>query len=116
MFPLSTQTCRLNCVFQIECCIDEWITGVKTDVTFYADEYRSIYQGHINSLQTFGSVTSKHDLLGRLQRTLYNFGRYVLPFSNGEPLTYDALVTTLELLRLHSQQWIQFRSLLSSLL
>jgi len=62
---------------QIECNIDEWITGIKTDVTFWADEYRSVYLDHVKSLTAFGEHTKKHDLLGRLQRKLHNYGRYV---------------------------------------
>ena len=61
---------------QIECNIDEWVTGIKTDITFYAEEYRPIYDSHVVSLNEFGvySKSRNFDLLGRLQRKLYNFG------------------------------------------
>jgi hypothetical protein len=60
----------------IECNIDEWVTGFKTDITFYAEEYRPIYESHIITLTEFGnySKSKNFDLLGRLQRKLYNFG------------------------------------------
>ena len=63
--------------FQIECNIDEWATDLKTDITFYADKYRTIYESHVVSLTEFGNYSkSKNvDLLGRLQRKLYNYGR-----------------------------------------
>ena len=62
---------------QIECNIDEWATGIKTDITFYAEEYRPIYDSHVVSLNEFDvySKSRNCDLLGRLQRRLYNFGR-----------------------------------------
>lgn len=51
---------------------------MKTDVTFWADEYRSVYQDHIKLLQAFSQHTKQHDLVGRLQHRLHNYGRYVL--------------------------------------
>jgi hypothetical protein len=53
------------------------VTGLKTDITFYAEEYRPIYESHVVSLTEFGNYSkSKNvDLLGRLQRKLYNFGQ-----------------------------------------
>ncbi|KAF8810264.1 hypothetical protein BYT27DRAFT_7253852 [Phlegmacium glaucopus] len=60
----------------IEANINEWLTGKKTSVTFWADEYRSIYKGHIEALEDYGRHTKKHDLIGRLQRRLFNYGRH----------------------------------------
>ncbi|KAG6904927.1 hypothetical protein DXG01_006171, partial [Tephrocybe rancida] len=37
----------------IECNIDEWVSGTKTDIAFYADDYRTTYMKHIESLETF---------------------------------------------------------------
>ncbi|KAG5649197.1 hypothetical protein H0H81_005483 [Sphagnurus paluster] len=59
----------------IECCIDEWLTGTKCDVTYWADDYRDVYQKHIKSLQSFGEETRKYELLERLQKRLHNHGR-----------------------------------------
>ena len=65
------------CTQQIECNIDEWISGTKTEVTFWADNYRGIYESHILSLNSFSTYSKSRgfDLLGRLQRRLYNYGR-----------------------------------------
>ena len=67
---------------QIECNIDEWISGTKTDVTFWADDYRALYDSHFLSLTSFGQYSESKgvDLLGWLQRRLYNFGRLVFFF------------------------------------
>ena len=61
---------------QIECNIDRWATGIKTNITFYAEEYRPIYDSHVFSLNEFGVYSKSHnfDLLGRLQHKCYNFG------------------------------------------
>jgi len=70
-----------NCFFvyrlQIECNIDEWATGLKTDITFYAEEYRPVYDSHVVSLSEFGvySKSRNMDLLGCLQHKLYNYGK-----------------------------------------
>ena len=62
---------------QIECNLDEWISGTKTEVTFWADDYRPIYESHVLSLNTFGEFSKSKgvDLLGLLQRRLNNYGR-----------------------------------------
>ena len=43
-------------------------------------EKLSLYLRHIKMLKVFGVATwtSKHDLLGKLQCSFFNFGRYVL--------------------------------------
>jgi uncharacterized protein DUF6532 len=63
---------------QIEANIDEWLTGIKAPVTFWANEYRLIYHSHLEGLKEYGKHTAKHDLLGRLQRLLFNYGWYVV--------------------------------------
>ena len=63
---------------KIECGIDSWATGVKIEVPFYTSEYKPISTRHAKTLKVFGIATSKHDLLGKLQRTLFNFRRYSL--------------------------------------
>ncbi|KIJ97553.1 hypothetical protein K443DRAFT_9822 [Laccaria amethystina LaAM-08-1] len=40
-----------------------------------AYDYRPVYLEHITTLLAFGEHTHKHDLLGRLQRKVYNYGR-----------------------------------------
>jgi hypothetical protein len=70
---LRVQLSTFNCY--IEANIDEWLTGEKTSVTFWADEYRSVCRGHIEALEDYSRHTKKHDLIGRLQRRLFNYGR-----------------------------------------
>lgn len=62
---------------QIECNLDEWISGTKTEVTFWADDYRAVYESHVLSLNSFGKYSKSQgvDLLGLLQTRLYNYGR-----------------------------------------
>ncbi|KAF8883573.1 hypothetical protein BD779DRAFT_1472470 [Infundibulicybe gibba] len=59
----------------IECAIDEWATGFKTDIPFQAKEYMGIYNDHLDSLRAYGEHTSKHDLLGKMCQKLYDDGR-----------------------------------------
>ncbi|KAF8691578.1 hypothetical protein AX14_002778 [Amanita brunnescens Koide BX004] len=59
----------------IECGVDQWEDGYKTDVKFYSNEYKPVYLGHIKSLEAFGEAAQALDLLGKLQRKLYNIGR-----------------------------------------
>ena len=68
---------RILTHLQIECNINELVTGIKTNITFYAEEYRLIYNSHVVSLNKFGVYLKSRnfDLLGCLQRKLYNFGR-----------------------------------------
>ncbi|GLB43864.1 hypothetical protein LshimejAT787_1500480 [Lyophyllum shimeji] len=59
----------------IECGIDHWLTGIKTDIEFRTTEYKSVYQSHLDSLKAFGEHTKKYDLLGKLRKKLYKNGR-----------------------------------------
>ena len=77
-FPFKLYSnCFFRYHFQIECNIDEWATGLKTDITFWAEEYRPVYEAHVASLNQFGAYSDAKelDLLGRIQRKLYNYGR-----------------------------------------
>lgn len=60
---------------QIECGIDEWATGIKTDVPFAATEYRGVYEAHLKCLDEFDKHTKKHELLDKICMKLYNVGR-----------------------------------------
>jgi hypothetical protein len=57
---------------QIEANLDE--SGTNSEVTFWAEDYRAIYDGHVLSLNSFGKYSKSKgvDLLGLLQRRLYN--------------------------------------------
>ncbi|KAG1775839.1 hypothetical protein EV702DRAFT_1233191 [Suillus placidus] len=59
----------------IECCIDEWITGVKEDIKFLSNAYSSVYVGHLRSLQHFDEWTSAYKLLGKIADNILDVAR-----------------------------------------
>ncbi|KAJ6492429.1 hypothetical protein C8R47DRAFT_918463, partial [Mycena vitilis] len=59
----------------IENTIDEYATGIKTDIPFTANEYRSIYEGHLKSLDRFAEHTAKYELLDKILIRIHNGGR-----------------------------------------
>ena len=65
-----TQTYRL----QIECCIDEWISGIRSDIPFSTALYKDVYQDHIRCLERFDKVTNQL-ILPNILVKLYNRGR-----------------------------------------
>ncbi|KAG1867731.1 hypothetical protein F4604DRAFT_1927535 [Suillus subluteus] len=50
----------------IECCIDEWLTGVKEDIKFSSAAYAPVYQVHLTSLRHFDERTSVYKLLEKI--------------------------------------------------
>jgi hypothetical protein len=38
------------------------VTGLKTDITFWAEEYRPIYESHVVSLSDFGDYSKSKNL------------------------------------------------------
>ncbi|KAG1845928.1 hypothetical protein F4604DRAFT_1688561 [Suillus subluteus] len=50
----------------IECCIDEWLTGVKEDIKFSSAAYAPVYQVHLTSLRRFNERTSAYKLLEKI--------------------------------------------------
>ncbi|KAF8204158.1 hypothetical protein K438DRAFT_1819207 [Mycena galopus ATCC 62051] len=67
----------------VECGIDEWATGIKTDVPFTSADYRSIYTDHINSMTAFEKRSAPRDILGNILTRLHNVGRF---HSGSQPL------------------------------
>lgn len=65
---------------QMECSIDEWGAGVRTEVAFTAVDYRSIFDTHLKCLHNFQDATKKHSLLEKICTKLYNVGRYLMTF------------------------------------
>ncbi|KAF8229109.1 hypothetical protein L208DRAFT_1402691 [Tricholoma matsutake] len=55
----------------IECCINEWITGIKTDIPFTTALYQDKHTG-------------KHDILTNILLKIYNRGRF---HSGAQPLS-----------------------------
>ncbi|KAG1796663.1 uncharacterized protein HD556DRAFT_1441342 [Suillus plorans] len=61
----------------IECCIDEWLQGMKEDIKFTAATYGSIYQTHLSSLQRFDECTAPYKLLERICDNLHDVARCI---------------------------------------
>jgi hypothetical protein len=62
----------------MECGIDEWGTGIKTDIVFTAVDYHTVFSPHLKCLRDFWEATKKHELLDKICVKLYNVGRYVI--------------------------------------
>ncbi|KAJ7094999.1 hypothetical protein C8R44DRAFT_890125 [Mycena epipterygia] len=71
----------------IECSIDEWATGIKTDVPFTAADYRSVYQEHLTCLADFEKASGRRDILGNILTRVHNIGRF---HSGAQPLAPTA--------------------------
>ena len=65
---------------QMECGIDKWGAGVKTEVAFTAVDYCSVFDAHLKCLCDVQDATKKHSLLEKMCTKLYNVGRYVMTF------------------------------------
>ncbi|KAJ7811472.1 hypothetical protein B0H14DRAFT_3755076, partial [Mycena olivaceomarginata] len=64
--------------------IDEWLTGIRTDVPFTANEYRSVYETHLKSLQDYKTHTAKYGLLDKILTRMHNIGRF---HAGAQPIT-----------------------------
>ncbi|KAJ7212606.1 hypothetical protein GGX14DRAFT_393507 [Mycena pura] len=71
----------------MENCIDEWITGTRIDVPFTANDYRTVYESHIKSLEAFQARGEKYQLLENILRKLHKNGRF---HSGAQPLASAA--------------------------
>ncbi|KAJ7690981.1 hypothetical protein B0H17DRAFT_1063845 [Mycena rosella] len=60
----------------IENSIDEWATGIRTDLPFTTTDYRSVYESHIQALQKFEDQTQPHKILDNILVRLHNIGRF----------------------------------------
>ncbi|KAF8233249.1 hypothetical protein L208DRAFT_1267700, partial [Tricholoma matsutake] len=68
----------------IECCIDEWITRIKTDIPFTTALYQDVYEDHLCCLECFEKHTKKHGILNNILLKLYNQGKF---HSSAQPLS-----------------------------
>lgn len=64
----------LTCL-QTENTIDEYLTGIRTDVPFTANDYRSVYQTHLRALKEFEEHTAKYKLLNTILVRMHNVAR-----------------------------------------
>ncbi|KAJ7824478.1 hypothetical protein B0H13DRAFT_2375458 [Mycena leptocephala] len=76
----------------IECSIDEWATGIKTDVPFTSADYRSVYQEHLKCLNEFEKHTAPRDILGNILTRVHNIGRF---HSGAQPIAPVASTSAL---------------------
>jgi hypothetical protein len=58
----------------IECCIDEWASDTRSDVTFFADNYQPIFAEHLKNLDKFDDHTKAQGLLPKLLAELHDNG------------------------------------------
>jgi hypothetical protein len=77
VFSDSDVHAATDSVLQIECCIDEWMTGVKEDIKFSSVAYSLVYLLHLNSLQRFEERTAAYKLFGKIGVNLLNIAWYV---------------------------------------
>ena len=73
----------------MECGIDEWGTGIKTDVAFTAADYRTVFDSHLRCLRDFQEATKKYELLDKICTKLYNIGWYIISLFIINCLTFD---------------------------
>ncbi|KAK7020093.1 hypothetical protein R3P38DRAFT_3552461 [Favolaschia claudopus] len=76
----------------IECCVDEWATGVKTPVPFTSADYRSVYLDHLNALDAFEEGTAPRNILGDILKRTHDIGRF---HSGAQPLAPQASTAVL---------------------
>ncbi|KAJ7062181.1 hypothetical protein C8F01DRAFT_126258 [Mycena amicta] len=76
----------------IECCIDEWLSGVRTDVPFTAAEYASVYRGHLTSLEEFEKRTAPHPILEKILMRIHTDARF---HSGAQPIAHAETASSL---------------------
>ncbi|KAJ7184816.1 hypothetical protein C8R46DRAFT_872661, partial [Mycena filopes] len=78
----------------IECSIDEWATGIKTEVPFTSADYRSVYQEHLKCLNDFEKHTTEVNIniLGNILTRIHNIGRH---HSGAQPIAPVASTSAL---------------------
>ncbi|KAJ6473974.1 hypothetical protein C8R47DRAFT_987053 [Mycena vitilis] len=64
--------------------IDERATGIRTDIAFTANDYRSVYDSHLQALKDFEKQTHPHKILENICVRLHNIGRF---HSGAQPFT-----------------------------
>jgi hypothetical protein len=61
----------------MECCIDEWLTGVREDIKFASVTYSPVYLVHLESLQRFEERTAAYKLLAKIRDNILDVARLV---------------------------------------
>ncbi|KAJ6594830.1 hypothetical protein B0H19DRAFT_1284580 [Mycena capillaripes] len=73
--------------------IDERLTGIRTNIPFTANDYRSVYDSHLKALDEFEELTRPHKILDNILIRLHNIGRYVI-HSTLHPRPHATLAST----------------------
>ncbi|KAJ7063850.1 hypothetical protein C8F01DRAFT_36426 [Mycena amicta] len=81
-------------ILTIECCIDEWLSGVRTDVAFTTTDYASVYRNHIESMAAFEAGTAPRPILESILKRIHTIGRL---HSGAAPLAPAQSATSLSL-------------------
>ncbi|KAI6111787.1 hypothetical protein EDD16DRAFT_1474509 [Pisolithus croceorrhizus] len=58
----------------IECCIDEWMTSMWTDIPFTTQEYCGTYELHLKCLQAFEDAIKTYNFMPASCTRLYEVG------------------------------------------
>ncbi|KAJ6553410.1 hypothetical protein B0H19DRAFT_1030322 [Mycena capillaripes] len=74
--------------------IDERLTGIRNNIPFTANEYRSVYDLHLKALEEFDEQTQPYKILDNILIRLHNIGRYVFS-SILHPHSHCTLASTL---------------------
>ncbi|KAJ6540408.1 hypothetical protein B0H19DRAFT_915941, partial [Mycena capillaripes] len=64
--------------------IDERLTGIRNNIPFTANEYRSVYDSHLKALEEFDEQTQPYKILNNILIRLHNIGRF---HSGAQPFT-----------------------------
>ncbi|KAJ6467137.1 hypothetical protein C8R47DRAFT_814645 [Mycena vitilis] len=75
--------------------IDERLTGVRTDIPFTANDYRSVYEAHVKSLEEIAAHTEKYQVLDRILKRLHSVARFhsgVQPLNTPSTSTFSKQV------------------------
>ncbi|KAH7917552.1 hypothetical protein BV22DRAFT_991734, partial [Leucogyrophana mollusca] len=59
----------------IECCIDEWASGTRTEVSFTEEEYKEVYEKHLANLLKFDERTRARGVLPATLQRLHDNGQ-----------------------------------------
>jgi hypothetical protein len=63
---------------KMDCCIDEWMTGIRTECAFTTAAYRDTYNEHIRCIKDFlvhDEANGNNRIFENISEKLYNRGR-----------------------------------------
>ncbi|KAI6039364.1 hypothetical protein EDC04DRAFT_2603227 [Pisolithus marmoratus] len=64
----------------IECCIDEWVTGMQMDIAFTIQENHGVFKSHLNCLHEFEEATKEFEVLPGICKKMYEVGWWNPPY------------------------------------